>query len=165
MITYAPTGEAGPSAGSLPEDAAGKDVLAADRPVAMRLLAVAPVAAHLPPKVTLGAREPAEGTGGALRSINGIPVKRLEAIMRPGFPGPGGSQAGFLGPQQTLQEVLDGDSQWLIQTGHTRQSLAWPLFLAVAAGRQRVDDFLFNNQIIAVEAKNSPRQQQSPFHD
>jgi hypothetical protein len=159
-------GEVGEASGPKGRERADTDVLAsAAGPITLCPLTVAPVATHLPPKVALGTRDPEEGTGGTLRSINGISVERLQATMRPGYTGLGASKAGFLGPDQTLQEVLDRDSAWLTETGHTRQALAWPLFLAVAAGRQDVDAFLFNNHIIAVEARKSRGSQQSPFHD
>src|SRR6478735_9632059 len=121
----------------------------AQRPFTLRPLSIAPFAAHLPPKVTLGTRE-YDPTGRTLRAINGLCVEQLHATMRPGYAGLGGSVSGFLGPDQTLQGVLEHDQRWFTETGHTPQAIAWPLFLALAAGRQGVDEFLFNGQVLAV---------------
>lgn len=51
---------------------------------------------------------------------NGVPLEEVEARMRPGrF-----SQAGFLGPNESLRQVLDADARTLLELGVTAEILA-----------------------------------------
>jgi hypothetical protein len=59
----------------------------------------------------------------ALTHINGIPIETLEARMRPG----GISHAGFLGPNESLREVLAADNDLVLARGLTHQDFAEPL--------------------------------------
>ena len=66
-----------------------------------------------------------------------VPIEELESRMRPGA----FSQAGFLGPDERLEDVLAGDQQTLADLGLTRAELAVPLDAlldaAESSGRNR----------------------------
>ena len=66
---------------------------------------------------------------------HGVPLEEVEARMRPGrF-----SQAGFLGPTESLRQILDDDARALVELGVSTHSLAERLreLLEVAVAPKR----------------------------
>jgi len=102
----------------------------------------------------------------SLRSLAGVPIAELEARMRPGGRGPGGSDAGFLGPEESLLEVLCADNAYVVdELGWTHQELARSLLLLVAYGESNEGEFVYRGMRFDVEVVAFKGYQHSPFED
>jgi hypothetical protein len=70
----------------------------------------------------------------ALPEINGLKIATLEKIMRPKML----STAGFLGPDESLLEVLVADNDYVVgELKLTHQALARPMLVAAAVGKKQ----------------------------
>jgi hypothetical protein len=84
-----------------------------------------------------------------LKEINGRIILELEKDMRPGAPGETGSQAGFLGKDESLLAVLAADNAYVVDDlGLTHQALARPLRVVAAVGLKQWDQ--------AIRARKQP---------
>ena len=104
----------------------------------------------------------------SLDSINGIDIDALERQMRPGAPGETGSEAGFLGPDESLLRVMADDNRFVVeQQGLTHQDLARPLLLLGYFARRQRDqqDVTLGDMTFTVRAVHYMGSQYSPFED
>jgi hypothetical protein len=105
----------------------------------------------------------------ALKEINGIPIKNLESEMRPGK----SSQKGFLGPTESLLEVLAADNDYVLgNLGLTHQELARPMLLVAGIakkqlrpGTEEAATFRYRGRRLRVALQLSRGMQPSPFED
>lgn len=105
-----------------------------------------------------------------LTEINGRSIADLESVMRPGKL----SEAGFLGPKESLLEVLAEDNRYVVQElGLTHQELAWHLRALVdlsgMSGRPNKSDWsdviTYQGQQFQVKLRAWKGYQESPFND
>ena len=103
-----------------------------------------------------------------LTSLAGKSIAELETQMRPGAPGPGGSTAGFLGPQESLLEVLEEDNILVVdKLGLTHQQLAAPFLILTQLRQANKSGVLkFGDRVFYIAGiKSSNGFQHSPFGD
>ena len=103
-----------------------------------------------------------------LTTIAGKSIAELEAQMRPGASGPGGSTAGFLGPNESLLQVLAEDNELVVKTfALTHQKIAAPLLiLAQLYSEEKPGTLKFGDTVIYINAfQSSNGFQHSPFGD
>lgn len=97
-----------------------------------------------------------------LSEINGVSLEELEARMRPNAM----SMAGFLGPEESLIDILTVDNDFVLSRGNTHQQLATPLKYAIALYcKQMGDTFEYNGQSYKMDVTSWRGLQQSPFSD
>jgi len=96
----------------------------------------------------------------SLSSLNGIPIDRLEAQMRPGV----SSNAGFLGENESLAQVLAEDNDAVLGMGLTHQKLADFLFHA-SEGAFFSNTFEYNGRKFTRHCAATMGYQTSPFED
>jgi hypothetical protein len=107
---------------------------------------------------------------GSLRTLSELAGRRiadLERDMRPGAPVKGGSDAGFLGPDESLLEVLVTDNEFVVdQKKLTHQGIAKHLHaLGVIASLSSGREFLYHGRHFRTEYFPSRGYQFSPFND
>lgn len=107
-----------------------------------------------------------------LTEINGQPIAKLEADMRPGAKVEVGSDAGFLGPEEKLLDVLAGDNQLVVdELGLTHQELAKHLHALGSVAAWQADrgvkgePFVYHGRRFKVTRVDSRGTQLSPFRD
>jgi len=99
-----------------------------------------------------------------LAELNGISIAELEQNMRPSA----FSIAGFLGPNESLLDVMAADNKWVLQQGLTHQTLANALYYMLGVAFRRIDgeDIIFHGQHYKVTYNRySGGSQYSPFRD
>lgn len=100
-----------------------------------------------------------------LTHINGLSIARLEKIMRPGA----SSSAGFLGPEESLLEVMAEDNRTVVEEmGLTHQELARHLHVLGAIGARRKEaekGFRYHGRRFKVRVMFTRGLQPSPFDD
>lgn len=108
----------------------------------------------------------------SLTEINGRPIAELEADMRPGAKSDVGSRLGFLGPDESLLEVLAADNDYVLgELGLSHQQLGRHLHALAAIGlwlnkRKTPDqEFVYLGQRFEIEMEFSRGVQLSPFRD
>ncbi|MEQ8766854.1 MAG: hypothetical protein RL885_23270 [Planctomycetota bacterium] len=102
----------------------------------------------------------------SLESINGISIAEIETRMRPGAEGEAGSTAGFLGPDESLLEVMATDNETVVETwGLTHQDLARSLKLLGTYGMRPRGEIRYRGMRFTVEAAMFRGFQLSPFRD
>lgn len=99
------------------------------------------------------------------KQISGIPIAELEKRMRPGdF-----SNAGFLGKEESLIDVLAKDNDWVLAHGLTHQQLAEILHRFRALSLLKLDgegkEIEFRGQKYEVRSASCLGVQSSPFPD
>ncbi len=149
-----------------PEPADYKDVAPA-------ALGVTPVAERKDPATgfVVGGRNPTALVRG-LRALNNRVVADLEADMRPGAKGEGGSDKGFLGADESLTAVLAADNAYVVdELKLTHQELARHLRVLAAVGQRREAErrpagpFTYHGRRFTVAFEVSRGYQLSPFRD
>lgn len=102
-----------------------------------------------------------------LTEINGRTISELEHDMRPGAQSEVGSDAGFLGVNEKLLEVLLVDNTFVTETsGLTHQDVAKHMHLLAAIGEKAGGkDFLYHGRRYRVKSSYSRGFQLSPFRD
>lgn len=102
-----------------------------------------------------------------LTQLNGQPIADLERDMRPEAASEVSSTAGFLGPDESLIEVLASDNRYVVdQLGLTHQQLAQHLrVLAAIAEKTDGQEFLYRGSRFRATAQYSRGYQLSPFRD
>ena len=104
-----------------------------------------------------------------LKEINGRTIANLEKDMRPGAEFPFGSNAGFLGPEEKLLEVLAADNQYVVdELGLTHQELAKHLHAMGTIGLWKQTEeveFTYRGRRFKVKAGPTSGTQPSPFRD
>ena len=107
-----------------------------------------------------------------LKEINGRTIAELEKDMRPGAKSEVGSDAGFLGPDEKLLDVLVADNQYVVEErGLTHQELAKHLHAIGSIGRwqwfQRKEkaEFVYHGRRFKVTTVITKGLQPSPFLD
>ncbi len=104
----------------------------------------------------------------SLKLINGIDIGALERQMRPGAPGHTGSDAGFLGHDESLLEVMAEDNRFVVERlGLAHQDLARPLLLLghFARRQTRPRTVKLGDMKFKVSAIHYNGSQYSPFED
>lgn len=103
----------------------------------------------------------------ALTALRGTRVDELERRMRPGAAGEMGSEAGFLGPDERLIDVLAEDNRYVVdELGRTHQELARPLLLlGYFALKNGASDVRFRGVPLQVDCIRYRGYQESPFAD
>lgn len=105
-----------------------------------------------------------------LKELAGISIADLENQMRPGATGEEGSDAGFLGPNESLLELLAADNEFVLEKLKTNhQNLARTLMLlgyyAKKMAYKNPVDVNFQGQNFRVKSKQWKGYQHSPFQD
>lgn len=104
-----------------------------------------------------------------LTEINGRTIADLEKDMRPGAKSEVGSEKGFLGADERLLEVLDGDNRYVVdELGLTHQELARHLHILAAIGAKiSGQEFLYHGRRFKVTGMDraTAGNQLSPFKD
>ena len=117
-----------------------------------------------------------------LTEINGIPIEELERKMRPvnstdrylprhfdegrNLEGGGMSQAGFLGRQERLLDVLVQDNDYVLSLGLTHQDLAKELkYARELYFKLGVREFTYHGKRYRLKIEASRGIQRSPFND
>lgn len=106
-----------------------------------------------------------------LTEINGRTIAKIEADMRPGAKTEVGSDAGFLGKDERLLEVLASDNQLVVDDLKlTHQQIARHLHAlgAIAShleAMRKPPEFRYHGRRFRVELQHSRGYQLSPFHD
>ena len=104
-----------------------------------------------------------------LTELNGRSIADLEKDMRPGAEFPFGSNAGFLGPEEKLLEVLAADNQYVVdELGLTHQELAKHLHAMGTIGLWKQTEeveFTYRGRRFKVKAGPTSGTQPSPFRD
>jgi hypothetical protein len=108
-----------------------------------------------------------------LKEINGRPIAELETDMRPGAKSEVGSDAGFLGPDERLLDVLAADNRHVVdELGLTHQELAKHLHAVGSIGRWRswehrafAYEFVYRGRRFKTETVVTKGLQPSPFLD
>jgi hypothetical protein len=103
-----------------------------------------------------------------LKEINGRTIVALEKDMRPGAESEVGSRAGFLGPKESLLDVMAEDNRYVVdELGLTHQDLARPLHTMGAVGGHDPDpkEFLYHGRRLRVKVISYKGSQLSPFYD
>jgi hypothetical protein len=112
-----------------------------------------------------------------IQTINGLTIQELEDLMRPGNSDRRSSTLGFLGPDESLIEVLVADNDFITSQGLTHRELAIPLLqIFRLAFRNREPDpqtgelihiveFEHGNINWRVEITQTDGFQYSPFND
>ena len=95
----------------------------------------------------------------SLTSLNGTPIKELEARMRPG----NFSRAGFLGDNESLIKVLADDNDKVLGMGLTHQQLADLLNKITNAPENAY--FKINGKQFSYTVQRWKNPQESPFKD
>jgi len=108
----------------------------------------------------------------SLNVINSLSIQQLEALMRPGVYGGGRrdshgiSDAGFLGEDESLLQVMAMDNNFVLSRGLTHQQIASPLLYAMNFYEKGFgNSFLFNNVEYKIDATSYRGSQESPFYD
>ena len=103
-----------------------------------------------------------------LGEINGIPIAKLEKVMRPGA----SSQKGFLGRDEKLLAVLAADNEYIVEErGLTHQELAKHLHVLGAIGfwqarrKEAGNPFVYHGRRFKIEVTSTRGFQPSPFED
>lgn len=103
-----------------------------------------------------------------LTEINGKSIAELETAMRPGA----ASQAGFLGKEEKLLDVMTGDNKFVVdELGLTHQELARHLNAMAAVwdwqfkNNQEEAEFLYHGQRFKIKVVSTRGYQDSPFGD
>lgn len=103
----------------------------------------------------------------SLTEINGISISDLERSMRP----EGLSDAGFLGKDESLLDVMAADNDWVLGVGLTHQELGRHLYtfyqisLAAAEQRKESEVFTYRGVRFTTVVKSMDGFQDSPFKD
>lgn len=115
-----------------------------------------------------------------LTEINGRSIAHLEEVMRPGAPHEVSSQAGFLGKDEKLLDILTMDNEFVVdKLGLTHQDVARPLHLSAVVGAKsrfdktpsdrhgypRATPFRYHGQHFEVTMICYKGMQPSPFYD
>ena len=107
-----------------------------------------------------------------LRSINGRGIAELEKDMRPGAEADVGSDAGFLGAEESLLEILAADNDYVInELGLTHHEIARHLHAMgsiaswQAERRTPTEVFVYRGRRFKVSLEVSRGTQLSPFRD
>jgi DNA-binding transcriptional ArsR family regulator len=97
-----------------------------------------------------------------LPSINGVTIDQLEATMRPGVL----SDAGFLGPDESLLDVLVLDNDTVLGAGQSHRAIGFHLRILGELGIvPEREDFSYRGERFRVERADTHGAQESPFND
>lgn len=96
-----------------------------------------------------------------LSEIHGIPIKELERRMRPRQL----SEAGFLGPEESLLDVMAMDNDWVTQNNLSHQKIAETLHFIRALALNKLDgkEIVFHDRRYQVDSVFFMGGQVSPF--
>jgi hypothetical protein len=102
-----------------------------------------------------------------LTELNGRSIADLEATMRPGASGEGGSEKGFLGEDESLLDVLASDNDFVRnELKLTHQQIARHLrVLVVIAPAHESTEIVYGGLRLRVAIQDWRGYQESPFHD
>lgn len=103
----------------------------------------------------------------ALTGLAGRPIADLERDMRPGAAGEGGSESGFLGPEERLLDVLASDNDFVLnELKTTHQEIARHLktLAAISPGSEAVE-VDYEGRRFRVSTMFWRGYQHSPFQD
>lgn len=103
----------------------------------------------------------------SLTELNGRPIADLESDMRPGATGEGSSDAGFLGENEKLLEVLASDNDLVLnELRLNHQQVARHLrILAALAPDDETTEIAYEGRRFRIAVQAWRGDQLSPFHD
>lgn len=103
----------------------------------------------------------------SLTELNGRPIEDLEREMRPGAVGEGGSDAGFLGRDEKLLDVMASDNELVLgELKLDHQRIARHLrILAALAPEDEQTEVAYQGRRFRIAVQTWRGYQESPFHD